>query len=316
LIAGLLQWLFLWPELFKTGVWSPFPKAGKHPGVAKIFALMLPGLFGVSVSQINLLLDTVLASLLKDGSVSWLYYSDRLTELPLGVIGIAIATVLLPRLSALHVEAEHQKFERTLAWAIRIVLLIGLPAMVALIILPDVLLTLLFQNYQFTAADVTQSGASLAAYAVGLPAFMLIKIMAPAFFSRQDTKTPVKIGIQAMVWNMVFNLILIYPLAHVGLALATSLSAWFNAGLLAMSLKKEGCFPPSALWLQSLVKGGIACGVMAFVLDWLMHFDWLQMPDDLLGRVRVASVLVVCGGLSYLLTLILARLKLSELRHP
>ncbi|TCS36448.1 putative peptidoglycan lipid II flippase [Reinekea marinisedimentorum] len=316
LVAGMLQWLFLWPALLKTGVWSPVPAIAQHAGVKKIFTLMLPGLFGVSVSQINLLLDTVLASLLEDGSVSWLYYSDRLTELPLGVIGIAIATVLLPRLSALHVEDDTHKFERTLAWAIRIVLLIGLPAMVALMILPEVLLTLLFQNYQFTAADVSKSAASLAAYALGLPAFMLIKIMAPAFFSRQDTKTPVKIGIQAMVWNMLLNLILIYPLAHVGLALATSLSAWFNACLLALSLRKQGCFPAAGLWLRPALKAVFACAVMAVSLELLMQLAWLQMPNQVLGRVRVVTVLVAAGILSYGLALIAVRTRLNELRHP
>ena len=163
---------------------------------------MVPALFGVSVSQINLLLDTVLASFLEDGSISWLYYSDRLTELPLGVIGIAIATVLLPRLATLHAGRDALLFDRTLAWAIRLVLLIGLPAMVALVLLPSELLTLLFQYKNFSSLDVERSALSLAAYALGLPAFMLIKILAPAFFARQDTRTPVRIGIQAMVWSL------------------------------------------------------------------------------------------------------------------
>ncbi|TXR51545.1 murein biosynthesis integral membrane protein MurJ [Reinekea thalattae] len=316
LVAGLLQWLFLWPSLLRTGVWSLSPRYQPHPGVAKIFKLMLPGLFGVSVSQINLLLDTVLASLLVDGSVSWLYYSDRLTELPLGVIGVAIATVLLPRLSALHVSDDSDRFERTLAWAMRIVLLIGLPAMAALIILPDVLLTLLFQYNQFTPEDVIQSASSLAAYAVGLPAFMLIKILAPAFFSRQDTKTPVKIGIQAMFWNMLFNLLLIYPLGHVGLALATSLSAWLNAGLLAWSLRRSGLFPSLPLWMKTLLRIVFACLVMSLLLLYLKNIAWLQMPGDILGRARVVACLVFAGAGSYMLALLVARLGFSELKHP
>lgn len=316
LIAGMLQWLFLWPALLKTGVWKPLSSNRQHPGVKKIFVLMLPGMFGVSVSQINLLLDTVLASLLADGSVSWLYYSDRLTELPLGVIGIAIATVLLPRLSSLHVDSDHGRFEKTLAWAIRIVLLIGLPAMVALLILPEVLLTLLFQYDQFTVQDVAKSAQSLAAYAIGLPAFMLIKILAPAFFSRQDTKTPVKIGIRAMVWNMVFNLLLIIPLAHAGLALATSLSAWLNALMLARQLKKEDHFPAANLWLPSITRTSIASIAMAVILLALLQLSWMQMPGEILGRIGVVASLIVAGAVSYLITLVVAGVRPAELRHP
>ena len=316
LIAGVLQWLFLWPSLLKTGVWSLTEWHWQHPGVKKIQTLMLPALFGVSVSQINLLLDTVLASWLPNGSVGWLYYSDRLTELPLGVIGIAIATVLLPRLSALHAESDGERFEKTLAWAIRVVLLIGLPAMLALVILPEHLLTLLFQNGAFTAEDVHFAAGSLAAYAFGLPAFMLIKILAPAFFSRQDTKTPVKIGVQAMVWNMVFNLLLIVPLAHVGLAAATSASAWLNAGLLAWHLHKEQRLPGRALILPAIVRTALASIVMSIVLVMLLQLPWFVMAEQLLQRLMVVSVLVFAGLFSYAVALLLVGVRMADLRHP
>ncbi len=316
LLAGLLQWLFLWPALIKTGVWSLLDVNISHPGVKKILVLMLPGLFGVSVSQINLLLDTILATWLVDGSVGWLYYSDRLTELPLGVIGVAIATVLLPRLSTLHAQSDHQVFERTLAWAIRMVLLIGLPAMAALLILPQQLLTLLFNNGEFNTADVLMSSKSLAAYALGLPAFMLIKILAPAFFSRQDTKTPVKVGIQAMVWNMVFNLVLIVPLQHVGLALATSMSAWLNASLLAYHLYKEQRLPKRQLLQKSVVQVLVATFVMAGVLLVLSGVSVLQMPAELLGRIGVVLVLVAAGIVSYTMALLASGIRLKDVRHP
>ena len=316
LIAGLLQWLFLWPALLKTGVWSPLSWTTTHPGVKKILILMVPALFGVSVSQINLLLDTVLASFLEDGSISWLYYSDRLTELPLGVIGIAIATVLLPRLATLHAGRDALLFDRTLAWAIRLVLLIGLPAMVALVLLPSELLTLLFQYKNFSSLDVERSALSLAAYALGLPAFMLIKILAPAFFARQNTRTPVRIGIQAMVWNMVFNLMLILPLAHAGLALATSMSAWLNAGLLAWHLRQEGRFPQWPMLGPTILRALVASAVMAALLWAMTRSAELAMPDDILGRAEVVALLVVAGLVSYSLTLLLVGVRPKDIKHP
>lgn len=314
--AGLLQWLFLWPSLLKTGVWQPWHIVRSHPGVKKIFYLMLPALFGVSVSQINLLLDTVLASLLADGSVSWLYYSDRLTELPLGVIGIAIATVLLPRLSSLHAEKDSDLFERTLAWAIRVVLLIGLPAMVALLILPNMLMTLLFGHGEFTETDVQKSAMSLAAYALGLPAFMLIKILAPAFFSRQDTKTPVRVGIQAMVWNMVFNLMLIVPFAHVGLAAATSMSAWFNAGMLALHLRRDGLLPARERVLPVTFKTVLASVCMGGLLWAMMQSSVLQLPSELFGQIWMVALYVFAGLFIYVIVLVLSGVRLKDVRHP
>jgi len=314
LLAGLLQWLWLWPSLISVGVWQPL-RRGWHPGVRRIGVLMIPALFGVSVSQINLLLDTVLASLLQDGSVGWLYYSDRLSELPLGVIGIAIATVLLPKLSHSAARADDQAFHKTLGWAIRVVLLVGLPAMAALLVLAGPLLTTLFQYQAFTVFDVQQSSGSLMAYALGLPAFMLIKILAPAFFSRQNTRTPVKIGIWAMALNMVFNLILIVPLAHVGLALATSLSAWINAGLLAFTLHRQGDLPGIELWRSSALRALLASLAMAAVLWLLLGWPLLDYPDALLGRAWRTGFLVVSGLVSYSLFWLALGGRLREVRY-
>ena len=223
LMAGAVQLIFQMPFLARLRL-LPMPQSGwKDEGVRRILRLMLPALFGVSVAQINLLLDTVLASFLQTGSVSWLYYSDRLAELPLGVFGIAIATVILPSLSRKHAEKSGEQFAQMLDWAVRMVLLIGLPAALALILLAEPLLTTLFHYGQMSDRDVEMAAMSLRAYGVGLLAFMLIKVLAPGYFSRQDTKTPVKIAVKAMVANMVFNLMLIVPLAHAGLALATAL---------------------------------------------------------------------------------------------
>lgn len=315
-LAGVLQWMFLWPFLRRTGVWSLSDWQIHHPGVKKILVLMVPGLFAVSVSQINLLLDTVLATWLADGSVGWLYYSDRLTELPLGVIGVAIGTVLLPRLSSLHAESDGVMFERTLAWAIRLVLLIGLPAMVALLVMPEPLLALLFQRGEFTSVDVTQAAKSLAAYAIGLPAFMLIKILAPAFFSRQDTKTPVKVAVQAMGWNMIFNVLLILPLAHAGLALATSLSAWLNASLLAWHLRQENRFPAIEAWWPSVVRITLASVMMGVVLALMLSVPAFSQASGLLGQTADVLVLVVSGLTVYALAAWLLGVRPAELRHP
>ncbi len=316
LLAGLLQWVWLWPSLLQLGVWQPWRLKESHAGVRRIGRLMVPALFGVSVSQINLLLDTVLASLLKDGSVGWLYYSDRLSELPLGVIGIAIATVLLPRLSEQAAHSDPGDFRRTLGWALKVVLFIGLPAMMALIVLAQPLLSTLFQYQAFTATDVLFSSRSLMAYALGLPAFMLIKILAPGFFSRQDTKTPVKIGIWAMVLNMVFNLLLIWPLAHVGLALATSMSAWFNALMLAWTLNRRGDFPESQLWLATALRSLLASVVMAVLLWVLMEQPWMAFPEAVLGRAWRLALLVSAGLMSFTGVGLLVGVRVRHLKSP
>ena len=239
LIAGAAQLAFQVPFLLRLGLLpTPWPNFA-HDGVKRILKLMAPALFGVSVSQINLLLDTVLASLLAVGSVSWLYYSDRLVELPLGVFGVAIGTIILPALSKRHAEQSTEHFSAMLDWAIRVVLLLGVPAALALAVLAEPFLITLFHYGAMTDNDIQMAAMSLRAYAFGLVAFMLIKVLAPGFFARQDTKTPVKVGIIAMVANMLFNLLLIWPLAHAGLALATALSAFLNAGLLGYLLYRQ-----------------------------------------------------------------------------
>ena len=235
----------------------------RHEGVRRILRLMVPALFGVSVSQINLLLDTVLASFLPTGSVSWLYYSDRLMELPLGVFGVAIATVILPSLSAHRAGARMRDFSLTLDWAVRSVLLIAVPAAAALALLAEPILITLFQYGAFEVGDVAMSAHSLRAYLLGLMAFMLIKVLAPGFYARQDTATPVKIGIVAMVANMLLNLAFVLPLmhfsqlGHVGLALATSVAAWLNAGLLWRGLRREQVYVFQPGWGVYLFRGGI-----------------------------------------------------------
>lgn len=299
LIAGAAQLAFQVPFLLRLGLLpTPWPNFA-HEGVRRILKLMGPALFGVSVSQINLLLDTVLASLLVAGSVSWLYYSDRLVELPLGVFGVAIGTVILPALSKRHASQSKEHFAAMLDWAIRIVLLLGLPAALALAVLAEPLLITLFHYGAMTDHDIQMAAMSLRAYAFGLVAFMLIKVLAPGFFARQDTRTPVKVGIMAMVANMVFNLMLIWPLAHAGLALATALSAFLNAGLLGYLLHKQGVLIFQPGWkrysVQLLGGSALMCAALYFIApDWQ---DWLTF--GLWQRVSWVTGLVVLGGSLY-----------------
>jgi len=209
LIAGIAQLLFQLPFLYREGL-LPRPRWGwRHEGVQKIVRLMIPALFGSSVAQINLLFDTFIASFLVTGSVSWLYYSDRLLEFPLGVFGIALATVVLPNLSEAHYKKGATHFNDTLRWAIQLSLLIAVPATFGLFLLAQPILSTLFEYGAFRANDSMMAAYSLMAYSLGLPAFVLIKILANGFYARQDTKTPVRIGIQAMVLNMLLNVVLV-----------------------------------------------------------------------------------------------------------
>ena len=326
LLAGIVQFLFQLPFL-KTIHMLPMPSVDwQDSGVKKVLALMAPAIFGVSVSQINLLLDTVLATFLPTGSVSWLYYSDRLSELPLGVFGIAIATVILPNLSRHHVAQSTQAFSQTLDWALKMILLIAVPAAVALILLAEpILVTLFYYGEVMTIRDMAMASLSLKAYAAGLIAFMLIKVLAPGFFARQDMRTPVRIGVIAMVMNMLFNLLLVIPLhsywqvGHLGLAAATSLSAFLNAILLYFALRKQGIYQPIQGWLRFFIRLAIAVLVMLLVLIQLSNalgglesfygFNWTQ-------RVGYIGLLCGAGFVGFAASLLLMGFRWSELQGP
>ena len=300
-IAGILQLGFQIPFLWRVKL-LPRPRWGwAARGVQKILKLMVPAIFGSSVMQINLLIDTVVASFLISGSVSWLYYSDRLVEFPLGIFGVALGTVILPRLSRQHASAEVAGFSRTLDWALRWALLIGFPASVALILLAGPLLSALFQYGAFTAHDVAMASRSLMAFAFGLVAFMLIKVLAPGFYARQDTRSPVKYGVIAMVANTVLVLILVWPLAHVGLALATSLAAFLNAGLLFVNLRRREIYQPGAGWPKFLTQLFVATLAMGLVL-WFGAGDMAQWASaSARERLWHLTGLIAGGGGTYLL---------------
>ncbi|PLX60087.1 murein biosynthesis integral membrane protein MurJ [Sedimenticola selenatireducens] len=268
LLAGILQLLFQFPFLRRIRLLPRFVFAPKDDGVRRIGRLMLQALFGVSVTQLNLLLDTLIASFLVSGSISWLYYYDRLMEFPLGILGVGLATVILPNLSKKHATESPEGFSHVVDWALRWGLLLGLPSAVGLFVLAGPMIATLFQSELFDATDVAMSRQSLMAYSLGLLSFILIKVLAPGYYSRQDTRTPVRIAVIAMVANMVMNIILVFPLAHAGLALATSLSATLNAFLLYRGLRREGVYQPEAGWPLLILRGVLASAVMGGLLYW------------------------------------------------
>ena len=312
--AGAVQLLFQVPFLAKLKL-LPMPTLGfAHPGVKRIFTLMLPALFGVSVSQINLLLDTVLASFLQTGSISWLYLSDRLYELPLGIFAIAISTVILPSLSRSFASDAQAKFTATLDWGLRVIVFIAVPSSVALFVLANPLIATIFYRGQLTVMDVAMASQSLQAYSMGLLFMMLIKVLAPGYYARQDTKTPVRIGIIAMVANMLLNLLLVGPLGHVGLALATTLSAALNALLLWRGLRQSGhhSFSPEWWRMGRIVLAGVVCLLLGLLWEASQMVVWTDLTD--MERVLRLSVVVLAGVSLYVVGAGLFGLRLRMLR--
>ena len=312
--GGLVQFLFQLPFLYRAGVLVKPKWAWHEKGVAKIRKLIVPALFGVSVTQINLLLDTLIASFLVTGSISWLYYADRLLEFPLGLFGIGIATVILPSLSGLHARENKSEFSLTIDWGLRVVCLMGMPALAGLMVLAQPIIMLLFMRGEFTQTDVLQVSFALYAYLSGLVSFMFIKVLAPGFYSRQDTKTPVKIGIIAMVANMVFNLMLAPVFGYVGLAMATTMSATLNAFLLYRGLKNDNVFSLSAQTKWFFVKLIIASSIMAAAIYQLSPtFDkWLVMSFSE-QALQVAGLILV-GVVIYFTSLGIFRVKPSDFK--
>jgi putative peptidoglycan lipid II flippase len=315
LAGGVLQLAFQLPFLQRLRL-LPLPRFGfRHPGVQRVLKLMLPAIFGVSVAQINLMVDTLIASFLRTGSVSWLYYSDRLMEFPLGMLGIALATVVLPSLSQQHAKASAEGFSRTLDWALRWVILIATPATAGLLVLAGPMLSTLFQYGEFGAQDVEMASRSLVTYSLGLVGFILVKVLAPGFYARQDMRTPVRIGVVAMLSNIGFNVLLVFPLAHAGLALATSLSAFLNAGLLYRGLRRQGAYRPRNGWRALGLRIALATLVMAVVL-WLGRGDLLQWTEQWRGASRVAhlALWIGVGTAVYLGTLAVTGLRWRHLQ--
>ena len=306
LIAGFVQLGVQLPVLARIGLLPRQRWNRAHQGVRRIMRLMVPTLLGSSAAQVNILIDSVIATFLISGSVSWLYYSDRLLEFPLGVFGIALATVILPNLSRKHAANSTAAFSETMDWALRLSLVVTLPAAAGLAALAVPILTTLFQYQAFQADDVSMSALSLVAYALGLPAFIAVKVLAPGYFARQDPKTPVKIGLLALGANVIMNGIFVggmlywgFEGPHAGLALASSASAYLNASLLYRGLRRSGVYQPGHGWLGLLlVTAGSCAAMVAALLIWTPGLDiWLRLPA--LTRAMDLSLYILLGAAVY-----------------
>ena len=316
LIAGIVQLAWQIPFLINIKMLPKLWLGFKDPGVRRVLKLMLPALFGVSVQQISLLIDNFFASFLPAGSISWLYYSDRLTYLPLGVIGVAIATVVLPNLSRQHASGSLEKYRQTLTWAMRTVWFWGLPAALGLIVLAGPLLATLIHRGAFNSYDVIMTQKSLMAFALGLPGFMMIKVLASAFYAKQNIKTPVKIAAVALVVNVILNFILIHPLAHAGLALSSSIASMVNSALLYLMLFKQKIiqfkgFNKCAIGWKIV----LAAAVMTVLL---YHFSgttnqWLAMDEW--HRVGKLVQMLLLGSASYFICLWITGVRKQDLKH-
>lgn len=313
MIAGIVQLAFQLPSLHKEG-YLPIPRfERKNPHVNKVFKLMLPAMFSVSVAQVNMLINTLLASFLVTGSVTWLYYSDRLMEFPVGVFGIALATVVLPSLSKEHASGTAQGFSNMMDWALRWVVLIAVPASAALYLLASPLLTTLFQYNEFKTDDVLMSTTSLQSLAFGVCGFIFVKVLAPGFFARQDTVTPMRIGVVAVVVNIIASIVLVQTMAHAGLALAVSISAWCNSALLFIVLIKKKVYVPKPGWLWFLCRVGIAVTLMCVCLITLDQSleQWFQ--QSLWQRVGHLAYMVISAVISYFALLIVLGIRPQQM---
>ncbi|HEX7029980.1 MAG TPA: murein biosynthesis integral membrane protein MurJ [Gammaproteobacteria bacterium] len=319
--AGIAQLLAQFPSLLKIGL-MPRPRWDwQFPGVRKVFRLMLPALFGSSVAQINLLLDTLIASFLAAGSVSWLYYADRLMEFPLGVFSIALGTVILPQLARDHAANDPARFSANLDFALRLAVLIVLPAAAGLFVLAGPIIATLFFHLEFRVVDVEMSRIALMAYSLGLVGFSLVKILAPGYFARQDTRTPVRVGFIAMGVNAVLNVAFVvvmvrqdFAAPHAGLALATGVAALVNAGLLLRGLKRSGAFVAQRGWPVYLARVIAASAIMATAVHWLSGplAAWLSAGAG--QRVQRLLLMIGAGLAIYAVVLLVSGFRPGQVR--
>ena len=318
-VAGILQLVIQIPELWRKNLLIPPKIDFKHEGVDRIMKLMLPALFGVSVTQINLLLNTIWASFMQDGSVSWLYSAERMTELPLGLIGVAIGTVILPSLSARHAEQDQSKFRGMIDWAAKVIMLVGVPASIALFMLSTPIIQALFQRGQFTVEDTQMTAMALQCMSAGVISFMLIKVFAPGFYAQQDTKTPVRVGLMAVAANAILDVIFIgffklidWQAEHMALALASSGSALVNAGMLYFYLHKRDIYRFGAHWKKLFLQFALANITMIAALWYAL--SWYN--GDASQWIRILEVVGLCviGVIAYAVGLLITGFKPRDLK--
>ena len=299
--GGVLQLGFQLPFLARIGVLPRFRFDLKDPGVWRILKLMGPAVFGVSIGQISLLINTIFATFLVTGSVSWLYYADRLMEFPTGLLGVALGTILLPSLTRSFADKTGEEYSKLLDWGLRLTFLLALPCAIALALLAVPLISTLFHHGAFGVQDVMMTRKALVAYSAGLLGLILVKVLAPGFYARQDIRTPVKIALITLVSTQLMNLLFVWQiqLAHAGLALAISLGACLNAGLLYYQLRRHGIFRAQPGWMLFLCKVAVALLVMSAALWWAMGAEAAWLEGAAWWRISRLAMLVGLGMLSY-----------------
>jgi putative peptidoglycan lipid II flippase len=306
LLGGAAQVVFQWPFLRRKGVSLGFRFAPSHPGVKRIAALMAPSILGLAVTQLNVLVSTFLASYLPEGSVSYLYYADRLLEFPMGIFAIAVATAVLPVMSEQAAQNDWRNLRETLSFALRLVFFVTLPAMMGLIVLRQPILNLLFQRGAFTALSTEMTAQALLYYSLGLAGFAGVRIIVPAFYSLQDTKTPVKVAIAALLANALLGALLMHPLKHGGLALATSLAAGLNFSLLVFFLRKKmgkiGLGKIARSFFKSLA-ASLVMGAVALLIARQGEWGQAGITPEKIGLLAgaIAAGIAVYGGTAYFL---------------
>ncbi|WP_300452466.1 murein biosynthesis integral membrane protein MurJ [Accumulibacter sp.] len=314
-LGGALQLAFQLPSLKRLGMLPRFSLDLQDEGVRRIFRLMAPALLGVSVAQVSLLLNTIFASFLSTGSVSWLYYADRLMEFPAGLLGAALGTILLPSLSRCHAAERHDEYSKLLDWGLRLTFLLAAPAALALALLAVPLIATLFYHGEFTATDVFRTRDALVAYSLGLLGLILVKVLAPGFYARQNVRTPVRIALLTLCVTQLLNLILIRWLEHAGLALAIGLASILNASLLYSGLRRRAIYLPQPGWL--LFYGRLACALLSMgVALWAVAgeaADWLGW--SLGQRLWRLSLVVAFGASVYFATLWVAGFRLRDFKR-
>ena len=320
LVGGMLQLGVQIPALHALGLlprvgltWGRLKAAWAHPGTRRVTQLMLPALLGVSVAQVSLLINTQIASHLAVGSVSWLTYADRLMEFPTALLGVALGVVLLPQLAAAQAAGDTDRYSGLLDWGLRLVVLLAVPAAVALLTFAAPLVAVLYHYGRFSAGDVQQTAVALMGYGAGLLGLIAIKVLAPGFYARQDIRTPVKIAIGVLILTQVLNLVLVPVLAHAGLALAIGLGALVNALLLLVGLVRRGAYRPAPGWARFGLQVLAASALLAVFLMWAAaQVNWTAFDGGAFLRIGLLAVCVLGAGVVYFGALLLSGLQLRQ----
>lgn len=302
MVSGIAQWLWLVRFCKRQNMLPRLTRPRLTPQVKRLLVMIAPAALGAGVVQINLVMDTIIATWFGSG-VSYLYYADRISELPLAVIGIAVGTALLPMLSKQIREGRREESFKSQNHAIELSMFLSLPAAVALLTIAEPIISVMYERGEFSSADTIATFHTLMAFAVGLPAFVLVKILAPSFYANQDTKTPFKIASICILVNFTFNIILMFPLQYVGMALATSIASWLNVILMARTLKKRGWLAIEKKLFVQMGKMLVASGVMALVLWYVMPFlmPYMERNAASWGRFAALIILACMGGFAYML---------------